>query len=51
MYAHFALQRLRIRPKEFFEMDRKEKAFIIASIDIRVKEEEKEAKRAKRKKK
>ncbi|MES1046304.1 hypothetical protein FOA22_17735 [Heyndrickxia oleronia] len=51
VYAHYALQRLRIRPKEFFDMDRKEKAFVIASIDIRIKEEQKEAKRAKRKKK
>ncbi|RKD22545.1 hypothetical protein BEP19_09800 [Ammoniphilus oxalaticus] len=48
-YAHYALQKLRIRPREFFEMDRKEKAFVIASIGIRVKKEDREARRVNRK--
>ncbi|MDQ0269935.1 hypothetical protein [Cytobacillus purgationiresistens] len=51
VFAHFALQRLRIRPREFFEMDRKEKAFVIASIQIRTEEEKKEASSINRKKK
>ena len=52
-YAYFALHKLRIRPSEFDEMDKYEKAFVIACIDIKWehdKEQEKEMKKAKRKK-
>lgn len=38
-YAHFALQRLRIRPSELENMSQRERAFIYASIDLRVAEE------------
>ena len=41
--AHFALQKLHIRPKELEEMDDKEKAFVYASIQIRAEEEKKES--------
>lgn len=34
-YAYFALHKLRIRPREFEEMDNYEKAFVIACIDIK----------------
>jgi len=39
MYAHFALQKLKIRIKDFSEMDDKEKALTIASINLRIEEE------------
>jgi hypothetical protein len=41
MYAHYALHRLRIRFKDFAEMDDKEKALTIASIKLKVEEEKK----------
>lgn len=40
--AYYCLHKLHIRPKEYLEMSIEEKAFIIASIQIRV-EKEKEA--------
>lgn len=52
-YAYFALHKLRIRPREFDEMDKYEKAFVIACINIKLeknKEQENEMKKAKRKK-
>ncbi len=48
-YAYYCLHELKITPRRFDEMDLREKAFIIASIDIRIEEEKKEAKKAKRK--
>lgn len=48
-YAYYALHKLRIRPREFDEMDNYEKAFIIASIQIKWENDEKEMKKAKRK--
>ncbi|WP_242940497.1 hypothetical protein [Anaeromicropila populeti] len=39
--AHFALQKLHILPSVLVEMDDKEKAFIYASIQLRVEEEKK----------
>jgi hypothetical protein len=36
-------------PSVFLNLDIQEKAFVIAAIDIRMKEEEKEAKKLKRK--
>jgi hypothetical protein len=38
-YAHFALQRLHIRPSELDAMSQRERAFIYASIDLRTAEE------------
>lgn len=38
-YAHFALQKLHIRPHELEAMGQRERAFIYASIDLRVAEE------------
>ncbi len=38
-YAHFALQKLCIRPSELEAMDQRERAFIYASIDLRIAEE------------
>ena len=48
-YAHYALQKLHILPSQFMELDRADKAFIIASIDLRVEAEKKEAKKAQKK--
>nr|DAL80850.1 MAG TPA: hypothetical protein [Caudoviricetes sp.] len=42
-YAHFALQRLRILPSDLNNMSQRERAFIYASIDLRVEEEKREA--------
>ena len=41
MYAHFALQKLRIRFKDFSDMDDKEKSLTIASINLRIEDEKK----------
>lgn len=42
-YAHFALQRLHIRPSELDAMSQQERALIYASIDLRVEEEKRAA--------
>jgi len=47
-YAYYALHKLHIRPSEWDGMEENEKAFIIAAIQIRVKTEEKERKKAER---
>lgn len=47
--AHFALQKLRILPSELEGMSYKEKAFIYASIQVRIETEKKEADKAKAK--
>lgn len=49
-YAHFALQKLHILPSTFANMEMNEKAFVVASIRIRVEDEKKEAKKLKAKK-
>lgn len=43
-FAFYALMKLRIKPSEFLEMDDYEKAFVIASIQIRCDEDAKQAK-------
>ena len=43
VYAHFALQRLRILPSTLEAMEQRERAFIYASIDLRIEEEKKQA--------
>lgn len=42
--AYYALHKLRIKPSELLEMDEYEKAFVVASIEIRCEEEAKQAK-------
>lgn len=48
-YAYYCLHKLRITPRQFDEMDLREKAFIIASINIKMEEDKKEQRKAKRK--
>lgn len=47
--AHFALQKLKILPSQLDNMSQKEKAFIYASIQVRVETEKKEANKLKAK--
>lgn len=49
--AHYALQKLHIRPSVFVEMEQKEKALVIASIEKRVEDEKKEQDKVKKPKK
>lgn len=46
-YMHFALQKLYILPSVLEAMDQREKALVYASIDLRTKQEKKEAARLK----
>lgn len=46
--AYYALHKLKIRPVTFLEMDEYEKAFIFASIELRIEAEKKAAKEMKR---
>ena len=48
--AHFALQKLKILPSQLENMSQKEKAFIYASIQVRVDKEKREMEKAKVKK-
>ena len=50
-FAHYALQKLHILPSIFAAMDIDEKAFVIASCDIRVQAEKEEQKKIKSKQK
>ena len=50
-YAYYALHKLRIRPREFEEMDNYEKAFIIAAINVKCDAEAEKQKEIKRKSK
>lgn len=47
--AHFALQKLHILPSTLANMSNKEKAFIYASITVRVEKEKEEARKIKAK--
>jgi hypothetical protein len=47
--AHFALQKLHILPSALDALDDKEKAFIYASIQVRIEEEKKQASKMKKK--
>lgn len=49
-YAYYCLHRLKKFPHEFFELDLREKAAVMAFIDIQVEDEKKEAAKIKRKK-
>ena len=48
VYAYYALHKLHIRPSEWVDMDENEKAFIIAAIDEKAKEDKKAKKEAER---
>ncbi|KEF40407.1 hypothetical protein M670_00433 [Schinkia azotoformans MEV2011] len=48
LFAHIALHRFSIRPREFLEMERKEKAFMVASIKVELEKEQKEQDRIKK---
>ena len=50
-YAYYCLHKLRITPRQFDEMDKYEKAFIIASIDIKTEADKEEEKKLKSKRK
>lgn len=41
-YAYYCLHKLKMLPNQFFSMDMREKAAVIAFIDIRIEEEKKE---------
>lgn len=43
-YAHFALQKLHILPSALLAMNQRERAFVYASIDLRIAEEKRAAK-------
>jgi hypothetical protein len=49
VYAHYALHKLRILPSKFASLDLNEKAFIMASIEIRIEDEKRAMDEAKRK--
>ena len=49
-YAHYCLHKLHMLPSTFINLDAYEKAFIIASIDIKVENEKKEQKKLQQKK-
>lgn len=46
VYAYYALHKLHMRPREFMEMDMREKAFVIAAIDERIDAEKRAARDA-----
>ena len=48
-YAHYALHKLQIMPGDFAELGLVEKAFIIASIRLKIENEYKEKKKMKSK--
>ena len=47
-YAHFCLQKLHILPSVYMNLDRQERAFLIASIRVRIDEEKENAKKLKK---
>lgn len=47
--AYYCLHKLRILPSQFNRLPLREKAFVIASIQLRIEAEKKEAQRLKRK--
>ena len=48
-YAYYCLHKLKITPRQFDEMDKYEKAFVVAAIDIKMKNDKEQEKKAKRK--
>jgi len=43
VYAHYCLQKLGILPGKFLTLNRRERAFVMASIDVRIEKEKKDA--------
>lgn len=43
VYAHYCLQKLGMLPGKFLTLDRRERAFVMASIDVRIEKEKTEA--------
>lgn len=48
-YAYYCLHELRLLPSQFLKLDRREKAFVIASIDMRAEQINEERKKLKKK--
>lgn len=46
-YAYYALLKLHILPSVFLDMDEQEKAFVIASIELKAEHDKKEKKKQK----
>ena len=44
----YCLHKLRILPSQFLDLDQKDKAFIIAAIDLKIEAEKEEAKKIKK---
>ncbi len=49
-YAYYCLHKLKILPSVFVDMEQEEKASIIAFIDVKLENDKKEAKKARKKK-
>ncbi|MCD7908581.1 MAG: hypothetical protein LUH04_13045 [Clostridium sp.] len=49
--AYYCLHKLHRWPHEFLDLDRYEKAFVIAAVELKLEQDKKEAKRAKSKRK
>jgi len=47
-YAYYALHKLKILPSQFVNLERAEKAFVIACIDIKIENDRKQSQRAKK---
>ena len=50
-YAYYCLHKLKITPRQFDEMDKYEKAFVIASIQLKAEADKEEQKKLKSKRK
>lgn len=48
--AYYCLHELHLLPSQFFALDRKERAFIIAAIDVRTEKEKKKQQEIERQK-
>ncbi|MCI8426579.1 MAG: hypothetical protein HFJ03_03390 [Lachnospira sp.] len=48
-FAYYALLKLHILPSVFLEMEEKEKAFVIAAIQVKIKNDEKKEREIKQK--
>lgn len=49
--AYYCLHKLHKWPHEYLELDRYEKAFVIAAVEVKLEHEKKEAQKAKSKRK
>jgi len=43
VYAYYCLHKFHMLPSQFFALDKYEKAFVMAAIDIRIEREKQEA--------